>query len=71
MHWRQELGLSDGDKAKDLLFFGCRNAESDYFFKDEWKALKEKDVPLDVFAAFSRDQVCPSFTFSILFRRTY
>jgi sulfite reductase alpha subunit-like flavoprotein len=57
MLWRQELGLSNADQAKDLLFFGCRNAESDYFFKDEWQALKDKNVPLDVFAAFSRDQV--------------
>jgi sulfite reductase alpha subunit-like flavoprotein len=60
MQWRQELGLPKADKAKDLLFFGCRNAESDYFFKDEWQTLKDKDVPLDVFAAFSRDQVRPS-----------
>ena len=57
MQWRQELDLSDSKRAKDLLFFGCRSAESDYFFRDEWQALKEKEVPLDVFAAFSRDQV--------------
>lgn len=42
--------------ANDLLFFGCRNAESDYFFKDEWKACIDNGVPLEVFAAFSRDQ---------------
>jgi sulfite reductase alpha subunit-like flavoprotein len=57
MMWRKELGLQNAD-VKDLLFFGCRNAEADYFFKDEWEELKKKGVPLEVFAAFSRDQVC-------------
>jgi sulfite reductase alpha subunit-like flavoprotein len=57
MMWREELGMKDSG-VKDLLFFGCRNAEADYFFKDEWRELEEKGVPLEVFAAFSRDQVC-------------
>jgi sulfite reductase alpha subunit-like flavoprotein len=56
MMWREELGLTD--VAKDMLFFGCRNAEADYFFKDEWRDLENKGVPLSVWAAFSRDQVC-------------
>jgi sulfite reductase alpha subunit-like flavoprotein len=62
--WREEVprlenrDSSDGaDEVKDLLFFGCRNVESDYFFKDEWTALKSSGVPLEVFTAFSRDQV--------------
>ena len=55
MQWREKLGIEG--KGKDLLFFGCRNAEADYFFKDEWRDLTEKSVPLEVFAAFSRDQV--------------
>jgi sulfite reductase alpha subunit-like flavoprotein len=70
--WREEtLEFKNGDsqqkpdEANDLLFFGCRNAESDYFFKDEWIALKSSGVPLEVFVAFSRDQVIPSF-FSFL-----
>ncbi|KAG9189371.1 hypothetical protein G6011_06239 [Alternaria panax] len=46
----------DSDIVKDLLFFGCRNAESDYFFKEEWAQLQSAGVPLEVFAAFSRDQ---------------
>ncbi|KAF1847337.1 sulfite reductase flavo protein alpha-component [Cucurbitaria berberidis CBS 394.84] len=58
--WREEArgdaAASDAAQVKDLLFFGCRNAEADYFFKDEWAALKKEHVPLDVFAAFSRDQ---------------
>jgi len=64
MFWREEAKqIQNGhaqegkERAKDLLFFGCRNAESDYFFKDEWAALKSSGVPLDVFTAFSRDQV--------------
>lgn len=56
MQWRNEATPLQNDSKKDLLFFGCRNAESDYFFKDEWKDLAEKRVPLEVFTAFSRDQ---------------
>lgn len=55
MQWRSQTPTQD-TTAKDLLFFGCRNAESDYFFRDEWQSLTESGVPLEVFAAFSRDQ---------------
>jgi hypothetical protein len=55
MMWREKLGSRDA--AKDLLFFGCRNADADFFFKDEWSELQDKGVPLSVWAAFSRDQV--------------
>jgi sulfite reductase alpha subunit-like flavoprotein len=57
-HWRdgaQNTMAKREGSPKDVLFFGCRNAESDFFFRDEWEELK-KDA-LDVFAAFSRDQV--------------
>ncbi|PSN74632.1 NADPH dependent diflavin oxidoreductase-like protein 1 [Corynespora cassiicola Philippines] len=55
-HWRDELEI-DSDKApRDVLFFGCRNESSDFFFRDEWDRLKQDGVPLDVLAAFSRDQ---------------
>ncbi|KAF1833500.1 riboflavin synthase domain-like protein [Decorospora gaudefroyi] len=62
--WREERGTVENDEVqpdgggavKDLLFFGCRNAESDYFFKEEWTRLKAEGVPLEVFTAFSRDQ---------------
>ena len=40
--------------GENVLFFGCRNEKADYFFKTEWDTLKE-DLPLRVFAAFSRD----------------
>ncbi|KAF2875058.1 hypothetical protein BDV95DRAFT_626601 [Massariosphaeria phaeospora] len=56
-YWRDEESPHvSGDAPRDVLFFGCRNAESDFFFKDEWQKLKGEDEPLDVFAAFSRDQ---------------
>ncbi|KAF2420294.1 NADPH dependent diflavin oxidoreductase-like protein 1 [Tothia fuscella] len=51
--WRQEKGLPKEDRNNsDTLFFGCRNAESDFFFKDEWPTLPN----LNVLPAFSRDQ---------------
>jgi sulfite reductase alpha subunit-like flavoprotein len=57
--WREveDKAANEEESPKDVLFFGCRNAESDYFFKDEWEKLRGEGVPLDVFAAFSRDQV--------------
>ncbi|KAF2107202.1 sulfite reductase flavo protein alpha-component [Lophiotrema nucula] len=54
--WREEIAKDGREWDKDLLFFGCRNAEADYFFKDEWRKLKDGGEPLDVLAAFSRDQ---------------
>lgn len=57
MAWREAEGLGAPDKGnEDLLFFGCRSAESDYFFKDEWAELNKKGV-LEISTAFSRDQV--------------
>ncbi|KAF1925650.1 sulfite reductase flavo protein alpha-component [Didymella exigua CBS 183.55] len=56
MQWRHQAPAQDMPVANDLLFFGCRNAESDYFFAHEWKEHKDRGVPLEVFAAFSRDQ---------------
>lgn len=41
--------------GENVLFFGCRNEHSDYFFADEWKFLQER-LGLEVFTAFSRDQ---------------
>ncbi|PVI06366.1 riboflavin synthase domain-like protein [Periconia macrospinosa] len=53
-HWRKEM--QSMNQVRDLLFFGSRNAEADFFFKDEWDQFKTDGVPLDVYAAFSRDQ---------------
>lgn len=44
-------------RLTDTLFFGCRNSQADFFFKHEWETLKKENVMLDVFPAFSRDQV--------------
>lgn len=41
--------------GEDLLFYGCRNREADYFYQDEWQDLQQK-MGLRVFTAFSRDQ---------------
>jgi sulfite reductase alpha subunit-like flavoprotein len=46
-------------KQKQILFFGNRNIEADYFFEEDWRSLRE-ELDLDVFTAFSRDQVCPA-----------
>jgi sulfite reductase alpha subunit-like flavoprotein len=54
--WKEEHGRLIGEGCEDILFFGCRNEQSDYFFKDEWKKLGEQGI-LQTFAAFSRDQV--------------
>ncbi|KAF2400862.1 NADPH dependent diflavin oxidoreductase-like protein 1 [Trichodelitschia bisporula] len=52
--WRSERGVNVDGKETELLFFGCRNEDADFFFSDEWKALEGRG--LLVFAAFSRDQ---------------
>ena len=41
--------------GQTILFFGCRNLSSDYFYRQDWAHLKTK-MPLQVFTAFSRDQ---------------
>ncbi|KAH0846720.1 hypothetical protein AYO21_11576 [Fonsecaea monophora] len=54
-----EKAMQDQVSGPTALFFGCRNARSDYFFRDEWTALQTKDHPtalLEVITAFSRDQ---------------
>ncbi|CAM1511227.1 Fc.00g087400.m01.CDS01 [Cosmosporella sp. VM-42] len=41
--------------APTLLFFGNRNRDADYFFREEWEATV-RTGKLDTFLAFSRDQ---------------
>lgn len=52
----QERTLWARCAARTLLFFGCRNQDADYYFKDEW----EKRPELRVITAFSRDPVSPT-----------
>ena len=52
----KSLELPTGmEKCNNVLFFGCRNRDADYFFRDEWDILKTR-LPLEVLPAFSRDQ---------------
>ena len=54
---REQMGISPPTRKEvDILFFGCRNRETDFFFRDEWDHIREK-AGLWVFVAFSRDQV--------------
>lgn len=43
-------------QVEDVLFFGCRNAASDYYFQNEWEEMRAAGTPLRVLTAFSRDQ---------------
>jgi sulfite reductase alpha subunit-like flavoprotein len=54
---RKQMGLvPPALEKRDILFYGCRNQEADFFFRDEWDEIREK-AGLSVFVAFSRDQV--------------
>ncbi|OCK81097.1 NADPH dependent diflavin oxidoreductase-like protein 1 [Lepidopterella palustris CBS 459.81] len=67
LSWKQETNcdrnqkservLRERQESRDILFFGCRNSQADFFFKNEWDALqREEGALLDVYPAFSRDQ---------------
>lgn len=51
-------GVTSDDQTmgKRVLFFGGRNRNADFFYRDEWDHLKTR-MDLQVFTAFSRDQV--------------
>ena len=56
----QEVGHDAPDHGssgvgENVLFYGCRNREADYFYRNEWQDLENK-AGLRVFTAFSRDQ---------------
>jgi len=55
---RAQLEAKHGatEKQKQLLFFGGRNRSADYFFEQDWQKLKSQ-IDLEVYTAFSRDQV--------------
>lgn len=51
--------------GETVLFYGCRNQEADFFYREEWELLKGK-MPLRVFTAFSRDQKAKHYVQDIL-----
>ncbi|KAL8732278.1 MAG: hypothetical protein Q9166_002850 [cf. Caloplaca sp. 2 TL-2023] len=74
--WHQEI-LDRNDNAAGtsangmhgvgdtVLFYGCRNQEADFFYREEWDRIR-KTMPLRVFAAFSRDQQMKIYVQDIL-----
>ncbi|KAL8776164.1 MAG: hypothetical protein Q9213_008370 [Squamulea squamosa] len=65
-HWQQDMlfrrtGTADvsGDGSNGIgetvLFYGGRNQEADFFYREEWEYLQGQ-MSLQVFTAFSRDQ---------------
>ena len=66
LQWARERGIEGeilngshvngvAGPGHSLLFFGCRNITTDYFYRDEWQDLQQR-MPLTVLPAFSRDQ---------------
>lgn len=55
--WGKKLkGTNSGKHLEnDVLLFGCRGKNTDYFFKDEWEQLSHTEG-LQVWTAFSRDK---------------
>ncbi|KAL8912217.1 MAG: hypothetical protein Q9171_002731 [Xanthocarpia ochracea] len=75
-HWQQGLLAQhrsiadipvDGSNgiAETVLFYGGRSQEADFFYRKEWDQLKDK-IPLQIFAAFSRDQHAKIYVQDIL-----
>ncbi|CAJ0935457.1 unnamed protein product [Ranitomeya imitator] len=44
-------------KSGNILFFGCRGKNKDFYYEEEWMDLEMRGL-LKLFTAFSRDQVC-------------
>jgi len=47
----RSFSLAAPEHQRRVLFFGCRNKDADFFFKDEWGR-----AGVEVVTAFSRDQ---------------
>ncbi|KAK3718206.1 NAPDH-dependent diflavin reductase [Vermiconidia calcicola] len=59
--WSQATQVKAGGKGRldgDILIFGCRNEDGDYFFRDEWETFLSQHG-LTVLTAFSRDKDKP------------
>ncbi|KAI4181091.1 MAG: hypothetical protein LQ348_005086 [Seirophora lacunosa] len=61
--WR--LTMPSMSLGETVLFYGCRNKDADFFYHEEWKALKET-MPLKVYTAFSRDQKAKLYVQDVL-----
>ena len=46
------LDTKEEEKRESLLYFGCRNKDSDFFFEKDFESVPN----LDLVTAFSRDQ---------------
>ncbi|KAM0716261.1 hypothetical protein Q7P37_007706 [Cladosporium fusiforme] len=55
--WAKEQNVREAGKRlqDDILFFGCRNKEADYFFRNEWEEIFRPES-LQEYPAFSRDK---------------
>ncbi len=47
-------GIGRLDRSANCLYFGCRSADADFYFKDEWKVYEEKGR-LELHVAVSRE----------------
>lgn len=57
--WAANAGREAGAKlAGDILFYGCRSSQADYFFQTEFEHLRDTEA-LRLHVAFSRDAVHP------------
>lgn len=57
--------IDNEEVCDNLLIFGCRKKEKDFYYSDEWEKMKEKGV-LSLFAAFSRDQEHKVYVMQVL-----
>jgi hypothetical protein len=55
MSTRATGGLSGVKPGAVHLFFGCRWAEADYLYSEEWQQLKNEGILTGLHVAFSRD----------------
>ena len=56
LHYNFIVHFLVADSLDNFLFFGCRSKDKDFFFADEWLPMV-KSQSLQLYAAFSRDQV--------------
>jgi len=54
---RQTSARAEQSKDENILVFGCRKSNSDYYYKEEWKSMEIADgYSLRVLTAFSQEQ---------------